>query len=88
MSNENIFYSIEVLILIVPTIFLFRKFSFFFSCLWSFLFIGFYALFSNRLWNSNYDRSMRFTGYIFIILVLTVINTYISNRFYPFLNSN
>jgi len=80
MSKTNIFIAIETALIIASAIVIFKKFRYFFQCLFSFLFSGYYV-FWKKLRDEHFDRSMKFTFYLIIVFVLSVINLVIFRYF-------
>ena len=68
MSNLALFMIIEIIVLTVPAFFIFKSVDEYFGCLFSFLFSG-YFVFWKKLWDMHFNRSMKFTGYLAIVLI-------------------
>jgi hypothetical protein len=73
MSSVVIFFILEAIILIVVALLLFKSMKEFTNCFYSFLFSGWYV-FWKKLWDTHFNRAMKFTGYIAIVLVASWIN--------------
>ncbi len=76
MDKSNLFILVEGILIIVLAVIVFRNFKVFFSCLYSFIFSGYYVFWKER-WNLHYSRAMKFTGYVLAVVVLSAINAWI-----------
>jgi len=73
MSGLILFSAIEVVVLFTPAFFIFKNAREYFDCLFSFL-CGGYFVFWKRLWKIHFGRSMKFAGYLSIVLIASWLN--------------
>ena len=73
MGDLFLFILIEVVVIIIPALFIFKSVKEYFNCLLSFLFGGYFA-FWKKLWDIHFYRSLKFSGYFFIVLAFSYIN--------------
>jgi len=73
MSRINTFLLIELVIVLTSAVVIFKSFKIFFQSAYSAAFRGYY-LFSKKLWNKHFDRSMKFEFFLLVSMVLTGIN--------------
>ena len=73
MTDLALFFTIEIIVLIVPAFFIFKSVGEYFGCFLSFMFSG-YFVFWRKLWEIHFNRSWKFTGYVAIVLIVSWIN--------------
>lgn len=79
MGKTGYFLLVETLMTIIIAVIMFKSFKTFFECFYSFIFSGYYV-FWKTLWDKHFDRSMRFTGFIFMVGIFSAINILVFKR--------